>query len=449
MEFLWSLTAFIITSSLLVIVHEFGHFYVARLCGIHVERFSIGFGKILWRVNRYGTEFVISLIPLGGYIKMLDERVSIITPENMHLAFNNKTIGQRIAVISAGPIANFLLSMLLYWLVFILGVNSVKPIISDIQEYSLAAQASFEPGMELKSIDDIEIHDWNSARIALISKIGNKELIMKVLPIGHSKPIKKTIDLRSWNFDPDTQDPILSLGIMPISLKQDPIIHKIQDGSAAELSGLQIGDKIIKINEQIIDTWHPVSCFIKQNPNIPLLLSIDRQGEIHQIILTPIAKNITKNKQIGFAGLELSIIPYPDEYKITQQYNLFSAFYHALNKTWQMIKFTLSMISKLITGDIKLTNLSGPISFAKGAGISAESGLVYYFMFVGLISINLGIINLIPLPTLDGGHLLFLLIEKIKGSPISNRILDISYRIGAIILILLMMLAIFNDFSRL
>ncbi|SPP32229.1 Regulator of sigma-E protease RseP [Arsenophonus endosymbiont of Aleurodicus floccissimus] len=452
MGFVWSLAAFIIALGVLIIVHEFGHFWVARRCGIYVERFSIGFGKALWRkVDRHGTEFVIALIPLGGYVKMLDERVAAVAPERRHFAFNNKIVRQRAAVISAGPIANFLLAIFVYWLVFIIGIPSVRPVIEDIQSNSIAEQANISPGMELKSIDGIETPDWNAVRLALISKIGDKELSMKVLPIGYSTPIKKVIDLREWHFDPETQDPVLSLGIMPVSARQDPIVRNIQPGSAAALSGLQVGDRIVKVGDQIIDVWHPFTYFVRQSPNIPLLLTIERQGEQQQLqlTLTPEVKTIAKGWQIGFAGLELSVIPLADEYKIIQQYGPFYALYQATDKTWQLMKLTVSMIGKLVTGDIKLNNLSGPVSIAKGAGISAESGLVYYLMFIALISVNLGIINLFPLPVLDGGHLLFLLIEKIKGKPVSERVQDFSYRVGAIALILLMGLALFNDFSRL
>ncbi|MGP1931349.1 MAG: sigma E protease regulator RseP [Arsenophonus sp. ET-YP4-MAG3] len=450
MNFFWSLAAFIIALSVLIITHEFGHFWVARRCGIHVEYFSIGFGKTLWRkVDRHGTEFIIAMIPLGGYVKMLDERVTFVTSERRYFAFNNKTIIQRAAVVSAGPVANFLLAIFTYWLVFIIGIPSIRPVIENIQPNSIAEKANILPGMELKSIDGIETPDLNSVRLALISKIGNKQLNVKVLSVGNSTPIKKIIDLKEWHFDPENQDPILSLGIMPVRIKEDNIIHNIQPKSAAALSGLQKGDKIIKVNEQIIDVWHPFIYFIRKNPEIPLLLTIERESKQQKLILIPEVKIIDKRKKIGFAGIELSVIPLSDEYKIIQQYNPLYALYKAIYKTWQLIKLTVSMIGKLITGDIKLNNLSGPVSIAKLAGISAESGLVYYLIFIALISINLGIINLFPLPILDGGHLLFFLIEKIKGKPVSDRIQDFSYRIGTIALILLIGLALFNDFSHL
>ncbi|EJD6376157.1 MULTISPECIES: sigma E protease regulator RseP [Providencia] len=449
MGFIWSLAAFIIAIGVLITVHEFGHYWVARRCGVYVERFSIGFGKTLWRkVDKQGTEFVLAMIPLGGYVKMLDERVGSVSPERRHQAFNNKTVGQRAAIIGAGPIANFLLAIVVYWVVFMIGVPSVKPVIEDVKPGSIAAIANFEPKMELKSIDGIETPDWNSVRLALVGKIGDHELTAQVLPSGYNEPMTKTVDLTTWQFDPEKQDPILSLGIMPVSAKIDPVIQKVTEGLAGERAGLQKGDRIVSVNGEVLGLWNPVTRIIRNNPGVPLKLEVQRSQQLVSLTLTPDSQDGQRGEKIGFAGVELSVLPLADEYKMVQQYGPFSAFYQASDKTWQLMKLTVNMMGKLVVGDVKLNNLSGPISIAKGAGVSAESGLVYYLMFIALISVNLGIINLFPLPVLDGGHLLFLLIEKIKGSPVSERVQDFSFRIGAMALILLMGLALFNDFSR-
>ena len=449
MGFIWSLAAFIIAIGVLITVHEFGHFWIARRCGVYVERFSIGFGKTLWRkVDKQGTEFVLALIPLGGYVKMLDERAGDVTPERRHQAFNNKTVGQRAAIISAGPIANFLLAIVVYWIVFMIGIPSVRPIIEDVKADSIASAANFTPKMELKSIGGIETPDWNSVRLALVGKIGDREFTAEVLPQGYSEPITKTVDLTSWQFDPEKQDPILSIGIMPVSARIDPVIQKVTEGSAGERAGLKPGDRIIGVSGEKLDLWNPVTRIIRSNPGTPLKLEVERCDQIITLTLTPDIQNGQRGEQIGFAGVELSVLPLADEYRMVQQYGPFDAFYQASDKTWQLMKLTVNMMGKLVVGDVKLNNLSGPISIAKGAGVSAESGLVYYLMFIALISVNLGIINLFPLPVLDGGHLLFLLIEKIKGSPVSERVQDFSFRIGAMALILLMGLALFNDFSR-
>ncbi|HHT8827537.1 TPA: sigma E protease regulator RseP [Yersinia enterocolitica] len=450
MSILWSLAAFIIALGILITVHEFGHFWVARRCGVRVERFSVGFGKALWRrTDRQGTEYVIALIPLGGYVKMLDERVEAVAPEFRHQSFNNKTVLQRAAIVSAGPIANFLFAIIAYWLVFIIGVPSVRPVVGDISPQSIAAQANISPGMELKSVDGIETPDWDSVRLALVSKIGDKQTQVGVAPFGSANVVQKTLDLRQWQFEPDKQDPVVALGIIPRGPQIESVLAEVQPGSAAEKAGLQAGDRVVKVNGQLLDRWQTFVLQVRDNPGKALVLDIERGGTPLSLTLIPDTKSVGENRSEGFAGVVPKVIPLPDEYKTIRQYGPFTALYQAGDKTWQLMRLTVNMLGKLITGDVKLNNLSGPISIAQGAGVSAEYGLVYYLMFLALISVNLGIINLFPLPVLDGGHLLFLAIEKLKGGPVSERVQDFSYRIGSILLVLLMGLALFNDFSRL
>lgn len=443
MSILWSLAAFIVALGILITVHEFGHFWVARRCGVRVERFSIGFGKALWRrTDRQGTEYVIALIPLGGYVKMLDERVEAVAPELRHQSFNNKTVLQRAAIVSAGPIANFLFAIVAYWLVFIIGVPSVRPVIGDISPQSIAAQANISSGMELKSVDGIETPDWDSVRLALISRIGDKQMQVGVAPFGSDNVVEKTLDLRQWQFEPDKQDPVVALGIIPRGPQIESVLAEVQPGSAAQKAGLQAGDRIVKVNGQLLDRWQTFVLQVRDNPGQPLVLDIERESTPLSLTLIPDTKSVGENRSEGFAGVVPKVIPLPDEYKTIRQYGPFTAVYQAGDKTWQLMRLTVSMLGKLITGDVKLNNLSGPISIAQGAGLSAEYGLVYYLMFLALISVNLGIINLFPLPVLDGGHLLFLAIEKLKGGPVSERVQDFSYRIGSILLVLLMGLAL-------
>ncbi|WP_313123859.1 sigma E protease regulator RseP [Pseudescherichia sp.] len=449
LSILWNLAAFIVALGVLITVHEFGHFWVARRCGVRVERFSIGFGKALWRrTDKQGTEFVIALIPLGGYVKMLDERVEPVIPELRHTAFNNKTIGQRAAVIAAGPVANFLFAIFAYWLVFIIGVPGVRPVVGEITPNSIAASAQIAPGMELKAVDGIETPDWDAVRLQLVDKIGDEQTTVSVAPFGSDSRQQKTLDLRNWAFEPDKQDPVASLGIQPRGAQIESVLAEVQSGSAASKAGLQAGDRIVKVDGQAITQWMTFVTLVRDNPGKPLALEIERQGTPLSLTLIPDTKP-GSDKDEGFAGVVPKVIPLPDEYKTVRQYGPFDAVVEATGKTWQLMKLTVSMLGKLITGDVKLNNLSGPISIAQGAGMSAEFGLIYYLMFLALISVNLGIINLFPLPVLDGGHLLFLAIEKLKGGPVSERVQDFSYRIGSILLVLLMGLALFNDFSRL
>ncbi|HCT8379239.1 TPA: sigma E protease regulator RseP [Citrobacter freundii] len=449
LSILWNLAAFIVALGVLITVHEFGHFWVARRCGVRVERFSIGFGKALWRrTDKLGTEYVIALIPLGGYVKMLDERAEPVAPELRHYAFNNKTVGQRAAIIAAGPIANFLFAIFAYWLVFIIGVPGVRPVVGEITPNSIAAQAQIQPGTELKAVDGIETPDWDAVRLQLVAKIGDEHTTLSVAQFGSNQRQDKTLDLRQWAFEPDKEDPVSSLGIRPRGPQIEPVLSEVQVNSAASKAGLQAGDRIVKVNGQPLTQWMTFVTLVRDNPDKPLALDIERQGSSLSLTLTPDSKQVN-GKAEGFAGVVPKVIPLPDEYKTVRQYGPFSAVLEASDKTWQLMKLTVSMLGKLITGDVKLNNLSGPISIAQGAGMSAEFGIIYYLMFLALISVNLGIINLFPLPVLDGGHLLFLAIEKLKGGPVSERVQDFSYRIGSIWLVLLMGLALFNDFSRL
>ena len=448
LSILWSFVAFIVALGVLITVHEFGHFWVARRCGVKVERFSIGFGKALWRrSDRQGTEYVIALIPLGGYVKMLDERVESVPAELRHQAFNNKTVLQRASIIAAGPVANFIFAVFAYWVVFIHGVPGVRPVVGEILNGSVAAEAQITSGMELKAVDGIETPDWDAVRMALIGKIGDSNATLTVSQFGEEATQQKQLDLRGWQFEPDKQDPVVALGIRPRGPQIETTLAEIQPNSPASVAGLQAGDRIVKVDGQPLTQWQAFAAQVRDNPRKNMALDVERNGEPVALNLTPEAK--PGNEAEGFAGVIPRVIPLPDEYKTVRQYGPFAAIGEASVKTWQLMKLTVSMLGKLITGDVKLNNLSGPISIAQGAGLSAEYGVIYYLMFLALISVNLGIINLFPLPVLDGGHLLFLAIEKIKGGPVSERVQDFSYRIGSILLVLLMGLALFNDFSRL
>lgn len=448
LSILWSFAAFIVALGVLITVHEFGHFWVARRCGVKVERFSIGFGKALWRrSDRQGTEYVIALIPLGGYVKMLDERVESVPAELRHQAFNNKTVLQRASIIAAGPIANFIFAIFAYWVVFIHGVPGVRPVVGEILNGSVAAEAQITSGMELKAVDGIETPDWDAVRMALIGKIGDSDATLTVSQFGEEATQQKQLNLRDWQFEPDKQDPVVALGIRPRGPQIETTLAEVQANSPASNAGLQAGDRIVKVDGQPLSQWQAFAAQVRDNPGKNMALDIERNGEPVALTLTPEAKPGKETE--GFAGVIPRVIPLPDEYKTVRQYGPFAAIGEASVKTWQLMKLTVSMLGKLIIGDVKLNNLSGPISIAQGAGLSAEYGVIYYLMFLALISVNLGIINLFPLPVLDGGHLLFLAIEKIKGGPVSERVQDFSYRIGSILLVLLMGLALFNDFSRL
>ncbi|WP_368169554.1 sigma E protease regulator RseP [Aeromonas sp. R4-3] len=446
---LWNIGAFIVALGLLVAVHEFGHFWVARRCGVKVERFSIGFGKAIWRrIGKDGTEYVLALIPLGGYVKMLDGRVDELKPGEEAQAFNHKSVWARMAIVAAGPMANFVFALFAFWLMFMIGVPSVKPVVGEVRPASIVAQAGIEPGMEIVGVGDEATEDWESVTYALISHLGDKSVQLKLKAPGASYAVNKTLMLDSWTFDPDKESPIGSLGIVPLGGKVLPVVQAIVPSSASEKAGLQVGDRIKGVGDQAITEWTEFVERVQQSPEQPLQVTVEREGSDLTLTLTPDVKKV-RGQMVGFVGLSPQLVPLPDEYRVLLQYGPLQALWHGVQKTWSLITLTFDMIGKLIGGIVSLDNLSGPISIAKGAGSSADYGLVYFLGFLALISVNLGIINLFPLPVLDGGHLVYFLIEAVTGKPVPEKIQEIGFRIGAAILMLLMGIALFNDFARL
>ncbi|MEN3796904.1 sigma E protease regulator RseP [Aeromonas caviae] len=446
---LWNIGAFIVALGLLVAVHEFGHFWVARRCGVKVERFSIGFGKAIWRrLGKDGTEYVLALIPLGGYVKMLDGRVDALKPGEEAQAFNHKSVWARMAIVAAGPMANFVFALFAFWLMFMIGVPSVKPVVGEVRPASIVAEAGILPGMEIVGVGGEETGDWESVTYALISHLGDDSVQLKLKAANTSYAVDKTLQLAGWKFDPDKESPIGSLGIVPLGGKVLPVVEAVVPSSASEKAGLQIGDRIKGVDGEAITEWTQFVERVQQSPAQPLQVTVERGGSEMTLTLTPDGKKV-KGQLVGFVGLSPQLVPLPDEYRTLLQYGPLQALWHGVQKTWSLITLTFDMIGKLIGGIVSLDNLSGPISIAKGAGSSADYGLVYFLGFLALISVNLGIINLFPLPVLDGGHLVYFLIEAITGKPVSEKIQEVGFRIGAAILMLLMGIALFNDFARL
>ncbi|MGF1907934.1 sigma E protease regulator RseP [Vibrio kasasachensis] len=448
---LWDFVSFIVALGILVTVHEFGHFWVARRCGVKVERFSIGFGKSIWRkVGKDGTEYTISIIPLGGYVKMLDGRVDDVPQEMLQHAFDRKPLWQRTSIVAAGPIFNFLFAIFAYWLVFLIGVPAVKPVVGPVVPYSIAAQAGLESGMELKAISGVKTADWESVNMRLVSHIGEDTLTMSVVPpdsIEGERLVR--LDISNWQFDPENQSPMSALGFRPYTPEISLTLQAITEGSAGDIAGLLAGDKLLAINDQELQEWQQLVELVRSHPNRSLSVDLLREGAELNVTLIPQSKELNDGTTIGFAGIAPEVAEWPENYRFDLQFGVFESIGKAVDKTGQIIDLTMVMLKKLIVGDVGLNNLSGPITIAKGAGTTADYGLVYFLGFLALISVNLGIINLVPLPMLDGGHLLFFAIEAIIRRPVPEKIQEMGYRFGGVILFSLMAVAIFNDFARL
>lgn len=438
---IWTIVIFLITISVLVTIHEFGHFIVARFCGVHVECFSIGFGKKLCSYrSKKGTLFTLSAIPLGGYVKMLDGRNVELTNEQKRSAFDHKSILKRAAIIIAGPAANFIFAIVVYWVIFQVGVATYPIKIKEIIPNTPAGSVNIPPHVELKSIAGIKIDSWAEVNTILVSQMGKDNLSL-TYETAQGQLYEKSININGWKFDIEQQSPITAFGFVPAPIETYPIISKIVSGSAAEVAGINVNDTIISYNNKPYDNWDDFVFLVKQGE--PITLGIKRNEQIVSLRLTP---NIVVNEQgekIGVVGI------YPTSNTIVKQYGIVSAFSKSIEQTKLTMTVVMRSFYQLVTGVISLKNLSGPVSIAQGAGQTASYGFVPYLFFLAFISISLGVINLVPLPMLDGGHLVFLLIEKIKGSPLSLEIQAFSYRLGFFLLMIVMIIALFNDFVRL
>lgn len=449
MELIQTILSFLVALLILVSIHEFGHFYVARRCGVKVLRFSIGFGRVLWSWrDRQGTEYALAALPLGGYVKMLDEREGTVAPEEHQFAFNNKSVWQRIAIVAAGPIANFILAILLFWGLSLQGQQDLIPIIDQVQPGSVAAQAGLEPGQEVIAVDGVPTPTWQALNKALLNRLGESGKISFTVsyPDSHFH-YESEGQLVNWLRDASDPNPIEGLGIS-LLLPIPPVVGEILPGGAAEKAGLQTGDKILQVNEVAIKSWKTWVDYIQKHPAQALDVSLEREGSVLAIQLTPDPVE-EKGHRIGRIGAGVQAYSLPESMIRTYEYNIASAFVAGVNKTWETSGFVLLSVKKLILGEISTKNLSGPITIAKVAGASAESGLRSFIGFVALLSVFLAVFNLLPIPVLDGGHLFYYFIEVIKGKPVSDRVQMLGYQVGLFLVISLSVLALYNDILRL
>ena len=443
--------AFVLAIVVLVAFHEYGHYLIARLCGVKVLRFSIGFGKIIFSRKIAGgeTDWSISAIPLGGYVKMLDEREGEVKPEELHRAFNRQPVLKRMAIVVAGPLANLLLAIVLYWGLFIYGVPGLKPILGDVAPDTPAALAQLQTQQTIISINGSETQTWQEVRWALLDSVlqgGQAELEIR-LPQGEIVPRK--LDISSLSAADLDGDFMRKLGLQPFKPVMQPVIGKLMDGGVALRAGLQVSDRILSANGMAIEDWAKWVEVVRSHPATPLLLEIRREGHLLALTLTPEAVQ-EGEKQVGKIGAAPWIDEQAFDALLTEvRYSPVSAFVQAVRKTWETGWVSLQMMGRMIVGQVSLKNLSGPITIADYAGQSAHMGLGAYLSFLALISISLGVLNLLPIPLLDGGHLLYYMVELIKGSPVSETLWDAGQKIGIALLFTMMALALFNDFSRL
>jgi regulator of sigma E protease len=452
MTLLITVLSFLVTVGVLVVVHEFGHYLAARLANVKILRFSVGFGKPLM-IRRRGpdqTEWVLASIPLGGYVKMVDEREGPVSKEDLPRAFNHQNVWTRIGIVMAGPLANFLLAFFVYWVLFIAGMPGLKPVVGDPPQGTAAAHAGLANGDVVTAVGDESVVTWNDVRWLLLKeavKRGTTDIEVKT---AAGSTATRRLDMSSLTKEDLDKDFLGKLGLRNYRPAAPAVLGKIIAGGAGEQAGLKEGDRVIAVNAKPVASWYEFTTEIAANPGRSLELEVERQGRRMNVRATPEPVS-DGDRRIGRLKVEI-----PAELKreyermgTTVRYNALAAIPKAADKVWDLSVFSIKMLGRMIVGDISWKNLSGPITIADYAGQSAQAGWVTWLGFLALVSVSLGVLNLLPIPLLDGGHLVYYFAEIVKGSAVSDRTMEIGQRLGLALLLALTFFAFYNDINRL
>ena len=444
MDFFTALLSFALTIGILVIVHEYGHYWVAKKFNVKILRFSVGFGKVIKSFKRGETEFTLCAIPLGGYVKMLDENEANVADSEKHRAFNRQSVYKRFAIVLAGPVANFLLAILLYALIFIIGVNGIKPIVESVTDSGFFDQAGLQAGDELLSINNVLTPSISEFSNQFIQTNDTQPLIIQARSkLSNLKT--STLNLTGDFLANPEQGLDQYLGFKFSTPKLSAIIDQVMVDSAASKAGLRSQDEVLNANGQSISTWQDFVVVIQARPIKPIKLLIRRNTKNLTLTLTP--ELINNSPKVGVSV----VVPqdYLKDWQVLIQKDPIDAFLSAGSKVYQLTLLNLKMIKKMIIGEASIDQISGPVSIANYAQKSAEIGLIPFLSFLALISIGLGLLNLLPIPLLDGGHLFFYIIEIIKGSPVNESVQQVFAKFGLFVILSLTFVALYNDLIRL
>lgn len=449
MQLVQTILALVVTLGILVTIHEYGHFWVARRCGVKVLRFSVGFGNPIWSwYDRHGTEFAIAAIPLGGYVKMLDEREGPVPEELREQAFTSKPPAQRIAIAAAGPVANFLFAIAAYWLLAVVGFTTVAPIVGEIEQQSVADRLGLEAGMEIVAVDDRRVTSWREINMRLLERAGEHGAVSMTVE-RESRPLTLTTTLDGWRLSDDDPFPLQQFGLQPWRPEVPAVLGEIVDGGRAQAGGLRSGDEILAVDGVPVLDWYQLVEHIRAAPEQELALSIRREGVERVVTVTPAERQADDGSVTGYVGAGVRPIHWPDEFLREVSYNPLAAIPRAVTDTWADTRLTLVAIQKMLTGLLSPTNLSGPITIARVAEQSVSSGFEDFIRFLAYLSVSLGVLNLLPIPVLDGGHIVFYTIEAIRRKPLSEQAQALGLRIGMVMILTLMVFALYNDLMRL
>ncbi|OGI53219.1 MAG: RIP metalloprotease RseP [Candidatus Muproteobacteria bacterium RIFCSPHIGHO2_12_FULL_60_33] len=449
MDLLYYAGAFVVALGILITVHEFGHFWVARRLGVKVLRFSVGFGKPLWsrHVGKDNMELAIGTFPLGGYVKMLDETEGNVPAAEVHRAFNRQHVWKRMAIVIAGPLFNFLFAILAYWAIYMIGVDGIQPVVGKVVEGSIAQQAGFQAGDTIISIDGKEVQSWDHRRLYVFQRALDRARMM--FEVRDTQGRMKRLELDLSNFPvQDVNSSLVERGIGLIGYFPEalPVIGAIEAGPAMR-AGMEVGDRLVEVNSQPVQTWEELVTLVSNNPGNSIHIVVERDGKRHDFDVTPDAVE-QGSETIGRINIRPQFSEIPDDMRVKVRFGLTSALMEGIGNTWRMSALTLEMLYRMLKLEVSTRNISGPITIAQYAGYSAKVGAGQFVLFLAVISISLGVLNLLPIPVLDGGHLMYYIIEAVKGSPLPESVLVWGQQIGVALLVGLMVLAFYNDLTR-
>ncbi|MBU6468181.1 MAG: RIP metalloprotease RseP [Betaproteobacteria bacterium] len=452
MGILETLAAFIVTLLVLITVHEFGHYYVAKRAGVKVLRFSIGFGKPIWqrRFGRDNTEWCLGSLPLGGYVKMLDEREAPVPQHELHRAFNNQSLGKRFAIVSAGPLANFILAIILFSILNMVGIPGMRPYVDAPVKGTIAEVAGLKAGELITAVDNQQVTSWNDLEPTLVEKVlGEQRITLQVQDdAGHIA--LKTLDLFGFDVSQAGQDLMKDIGILPWNPPLPAVVDKILPDSPAAKATLLKGDRITAANQQPIHDWQTLVNIVQAHPNQDITLQVERSGQQIDLKITPASFKDPNGKTIGRIGvMPLRDTELINKLRVNVKYPLSRAVIMSVEKTWSVTALTFKTFGMMLVGKASWKSVGGPVQIAGFAGETAKLGLIPFLSFVALISISLGALNLLPIPVLDGGYLLYYVVELLKGSPVSDSVVAFTQKIGLVLLTALMAFALYNDIHRL